>query len=130
MQFHRYDTSGEIPVRLSLAVAVTALIVVWFAPLLPERAGDEGGEGGDRRVTLIDREGAGLGLAGAGLAAAAGVPYVMRRSPMFKAAQRLAAASLAVGVLLTITTIGVFFVPSAGLMTLAATRRPPPDPFR
>ena len=127
MQFHRYDTSGEIPSRVSLALAVTALIIVWLAPLLPERAGDADS---DNRVTLIEREGVGVGLAAAGLTGAAALPFLLRKSPMFKLAQRLSALSLGIGVILAITTVGVFYVPAAGFMVLAATRRPPRDPFR
>lgn len=127
MQFHRYDTSGEIPARISFALGLTALVIVLFAPLLPERAGDERS---DDRVTLIEREGAAMGLRAAGLTAGTALPFLLRRSPMFKVSQQVAAVGLGVGVLLTITTVGLFYVPSAGLMILAATRHPPRDPFR
>lgn len=127
---YRYDTSGEIPARIAFAFALTALAIVFFAPLLPEetdaadRAGDD-----EQRVTLVEREGSGPGAAALGLTAVAAVPFLLRHSAFFKVAQRISAAVLVVGVLLSITTVGLFYLPSTLLMLLAATRHPPRDPF-
>lgn len=127
LRFHRYDSSGDIPARLAFALSLTGIAIVLLAPLLPERVG--GRETGERE-TIVEREGAEAAGASLGLTGAAAVPFLLRRGPWYKVAQRLSAASLAVGVLVTITTVGIFFFPSAGLMTLAATRHPPRDPFR
>jgi len=106
---------------------LTALAIVFLAPLLPERAGDTES---DHRVTIAEREGSEAIGGSLGLTAAAAIPFLLRRGAAFKMAQRLSGAGLVVGVLVTITTVGVLFVPSAGLMVLAATRHPPRDPFR
>lgn len=127
MRYYRYDTSGDIPARISFALSLTALAFVLLAPLLPERI--DGRETGDRE-TIVEREGLEVAGGSFGLTAAATIPFLLRRGPLYKTVQRLSAAGLAIGVLVTITTVGLFYVPSAGLMLLAATRHPPPDPFR
>lgn len=108
-------------------LALTATALVFLAPMLPERVGErETGE----RVTIVHREG--LGTAGSALALTAGaaIPFLLRRGPLFKLSQRLSGAALVVGVLVTITSVGILYAPSAAFMVLAATRRPPRDPFR
>lgn len=127
MRFHRYDTSGDLPARAAFVTALSALALVLLAPLLPERAGDTGS---DERVTIAEREGVEAWGGALGLTAAAAVPFLLRQGPLYKGAQRLSAVGLVVGVLVTITTVGFLFLPSAGLMVLAATRHPPRDPFR
>jgi len=127
LRYYRYDTSGEIPSRVSFVLALTAVALVFLAPLLPERVGDrETGE----RVSVVTREGLDAGGAALGLTFVSAVPFLLRRGAPFKLAQRLSAAVLVVGVLVTLTSVGVLYGPSAALMVLAATRRPPPDPFR
>lgn len=127
MRYYRYDTSGDIPARASFVVALTALAIVFLAPLLPERV--DGRETGERE-TLVEREGARAVGASLGLTAAAAIPFLLRQGRSYKVAQRLAAAGTVMGVLVTITTVGFLYLPSAGLMVLAATRHPPRDPFR
>ncbi|MBI2170009.1 MAG: hypothetical protein HYU28_11015 [Actinobacteria bacterium] len=97
-----------------------------LAPLLPRRAGDRAT---NDRVTIVEREGVAVAASAVGLVAAAAVPFLLRKSAWYKNAQRLSAAALAIGVLLTITTVGLFFIPSMSFMLLAASRRPPRDPF-
>lgn len=138
----RFDRSGEIPARAALGFAATALAIAFLAPLLPKeapepatdvRAPEESAAEApedDDRVTIVSREGLEAALGAVGLTAIAAAPLGLRNLGLFKLGQRVSAVLLAVGVLVTIRNVGVLYVPSALLMILAATRRPPHDPFR
>lgn len=138
----RFDRSGEIPARAALGFAATALAVAFLAPLLPRDAPqpaadvrsseDSAAESpdDDDRVTIVAREGVEAGLGAVALTAIAAAPLGLRNLGLFKLGQRLSVALLAVGVLVTIRNVGVLYVPTTLLMALAATRRPPLDPFR
>lgn len=138
----RFDRSGEIPARAALGFAATALAIAFLAPLLPrdapepaadvrapEESAAEAPEEGDR-VTIVAREGIEAALGALALTAITAAPLGLRNLGLFKLGQRVSAVLLGVGVLVTIRNVGVLYVPSALLMILAATRRPPHDPFR
>lgn len=138
----RFDRSGEIPARAALGFAATALAIAFLAPLLPrdapepaadvrapEESAAEAPEEGNR-VTIVAREGIEAALSALALTAITAAPLGLRNLGLFKLGQRVSAVLLGVGVLVTIRNVGVLYVPSALLMILAATRRPPHDPFR
>lgn len=139
---HRFDRSGEIPARAALGFAATALAVAFFAPLLPRQAPEPAADvrspeesaarepEDDDRVSIVAREGLEAALGALGLTAVTAAPLGLRNLGLFKLGQKMSAALLAVGVLVAIRNVGVLYIPSALLMALAATRRPPPDPFR
>lgn len=139
---YRFDRSGEIPTRAALGFAATALAVAFLAPLLPREAPEPTTDvrspdqsaaetpEDDERVTIVAREGLEAALGAVGLTVIAAAPLSLRNLGLFKLGQRVSAALLAVGVLVTIRNVGVLYVPSTFLMVLAATRHPPRDPFR
>lgn len=127
------DTSGELATRVSAGLAVTAFAVALLAPLVSpvEPEADPLGETvTGERVTLVEREGAVALLAALGLTVASAAPLLFRGSGMFKVVQRLAAATLVLGVLMSLTLVGFLFIPSAALTLFGAMRREEDHPLR
>lgn len=122
----RPDTTGELASRVALGLALSAFAVLALVPLVSPIPPDQ--DPGGRieiagRVTLLEREGLEVAVVAAALVGVSAAPLAMRRTHLFKAVQRLAAGGMALGVVVSITTAGMFFIPAALVMLLAARRR-------
>jgi hypothetical protein len=100
---------------VSLTAAVS--LVLMFVPLISTASSD----GGSDRQSLFENEG---WMAAAGLA----IPVLISAAPLLVPhrhrglATIAAAALLAIGVLVSIASVGLFYVPSAALLVVAAVR--------
>lgn len=111
---------GVVPAVMALAWALGAAAVVLIAPLGTSVSVDSSGRSARSSYTLLESEGAGVVVVVA-------IPVALAVASVVGAATgrvwltRAAALLLTIGVLLAAASIGLFFVPSAIAVVLAAS---------
>ena len=102
---------------LAFAAAVAAALIVLFAPLYMSCGSDTACHG-DSALTVN----------GGWILVVVFVPVVLALVPVLirhRVARAVAAVMLWIGCVVALLSVGIFFVPAAILMTIAATRRDP-----
>jgi hypothetical protein len=120
------DRPGIIPFRYSslcLAYTLCASIVFLFAPLGTQESSDAASP---ERVSLLSLEGWSIVVTLALPVIFALVPVVRRRSPHVRTLMTASAVLLSTYVVLGLLSIGIYYLPSAVLMIMAAVRERPP----
>jgi len=121
------DRPRAIPFRYSslcLAYTACASILFLFAPLVTP---DSAGSADPHRISLLAANGWRVAVLLSLPVAFALVPVLRRRSVHIRTVQTAAALLLIVYVIVGITSIGLYYAPSAGLMIAAAFRERPPQ---
>jgi hypothetical protein len=120
------DRPRVIPFRYSslcLAYTVCASILFLFAPLVTP---DSVGTADPHRISLLAANGWRVGILLSLPVVFALVPVLRRRSAHIRTEQTAAALLLIVYMIGGITSIGLYYAPSAALMVAAAVRERPP----
>jgi hypothetical protein len=102
---------------LAFAAAVAGALIVLFAPLYTS-CGSVTACHGDSALTVNGRW----------ILVVVSVPVALALVPVliqYSVARAIAAAMLWIGCVVALLSVGIFFVPAAILMTIAATRRDP-----
>lgn len=119
---------GAIAAVLSLALSLVAAVVLAFAPLasqteaVPSSLGGTGVVGRVERVSLLEHEGASVLIPLAVPVAIAALGLAADRSRRPRTLRTVAAGLLVVFVLLGAMSIGLFYLPSAVAMVVAAVQ--------
>lgn len=113
----------------SFGLAVLAFVLLLFVPVVQEESGHGSVVNNvssetvtKSNKTLVDQLGKGIAVALAIPVLISAVPLFLQRTPARKLSQRLAAGLLVIGVMLGAASVGMFYIPSALAMVVAAAR--------
>jgi hypothetical protein len=108
---------------VALVLSVLPVAVAWL-PLATETTTDSSGTTTTSHPSLIDNEGVSVLIVLLVPVMIAAIPVLLRHRPAAQAARTTAAVLMAIGVVLALLSIGIFYLPAlVALVVAAATGR-------